>query len=267
MCMGASKKVQLMVVDMQHAQRPAEDVAAVAPRHSALPWPKFGRGRPREAAPGAGATDASQHLRVGPRPGQKQEAAADGRWTGLRSVLLAALPPPPGLEDVIPAGRLPRQATAPPALGDGPGELTLMVKRLPDRLKQDDLLHAWPADGSYDFVCLPYSSKQRRPARYAFVNFTSVAAAKSFVQRWHGRHLPGFSTSATVPLEIDLAKLQGFRANVVLHADCAGDREAWLPAIFRGTERLAFQTVVAELAAAAEGRGIPRAQACEGGAA
>mmetsp|Transcript_16041 Transcript_16041/g.48514 ORF Transcript_16041/g.48514 Transcript_16041/m.48514 type:complete len:212 (-) Transcript_16041:234-869(-) len=120
-----------------------------------------------------------------PRPEQEEEeAAADGHWAGLCSVLPAVLDTPSG-EDLIPAGTLPGQA-----LGDGPGEVTLVVERLSGRLRQDALLCAWPADGSCNFACSPCSSKQRRPARYAFVNFTSAAAAQSFMQRWHGRHLP-----------------------------------------------------------------------------
>lgn len=125
-------------------------------------------------------------------------------------------------------------------------ETTLLVRRLSPRTTPEDLLNLLPLDGSIDFVHIPYNVKQRRRTRYAFINFTSHAAAQLFIARWSGRPLPAESKSGP-PVELGFAVVQGLRANAEHHKCLARVREAYRPIVFRGRRRILFRQLLQEL--------------------
>merc|ERR1712228_1090457 len=67
---------------------------------------------------------------------------------------------------------------------------TLVVQNLPGRYTRADVLQAWPVDGSYDYMHLPYNLLQKRPLGYVFINFVTHELAAAFQKTWHGRPLP-----------------------------------------------------------------------------
>merc|ERR1719450_1552590 len=96
-------------------------------------------------------------------------------------VPLPRLMGPPGLEGLD-------QAALP---GDSTQALTtLMVRNVPVMYTISMLLVEWPTNGNYDFIYLPYSVALQRNQSYAFINFTSAAAAAEFRQQWQKKRLP-----------------------------------------------------------------------------
>lgn len=124
---------------------------------------------------------------------------------------------------------------------------TLLVRRLPVRVTQEALLEKWPHPGSYNFLFLPYSAKQRRASRYVFVNFVSSAAAKAFYERWHGQLLPGFQEDI-LPLDVSEAKLQGLAPNLWHHRSVGSDQRRHQPAVFVDGRREHLTNLLARMA-------------------
>jgi mitochondrial fission protein ELM1 len=66
---------------------------------------------------------------------------------------------------------------------------TLVVRNIPPRFTLEHLLCQWPRE--IDFLYLPNSFESTRNLSFAFVNFTSAAAAEAFREQWHKKRLPG----------------------------------------------------------------------------
>lgn len=95
---------------------------------------------------------------------------------------------------------------------------TVLIQNIPSRCTRAELLAAFPPDGSYNFLYLPYSVKQRRTAGFVILNFVSPVAALNFKQVTQGRPLPK-SQRPCKPLVVLPSMVQGFLANVGLAAD------------------------------------------------
>lgn len=89
---------------------------------------------------------------------------------------------------------------------------TLMIRNVPVLYTRELLSEEWPSFGTYDFLYLPYSCSTQRNLSYAFMNFTSEAAALAFVQQWHKKRLPLYTSRK--PLNISFADVQGLDANL-----------------------------------------------------
>lgn len=89
---------------------------------------------------------------------------------------------------------------------------TLMVRNIPPECTVDDLLQAWPVDGSYDFLFLPMSTGDRYAIGFAFINFVDEASSFRFEARWQSQRLPTHPKARR--LRLVTARLQGQRANV-----------------------------------------------------
>merc|ERR1719394_693245 len=66
---------------------------------------------------------------------------------------------------------------------------TVMVRNLPVRCKQDELvqeLNGSGFEGSYDFVYMPCNFASGTSRGFAFVNFTMPTVAPHFVNMWNG---------------------------------------------------------------------------------
>jgi len=90
---------------------------------------------------------------------------------------------------------------------------TLMVRNIPVLYTQEMLLAEWPNDNTYDFLYLPFSCNMQRNLTYAFVNFTSEAAAVNFQKKWQKMRLAHYMTRK--PLNISFADLQGRDENLL----------------------------------------------------
>jgi len=96
-------------------------------------------------------------------------------------------------------------------------ECTVVVRGVPTRYFKANLLELWdPSELGFNLIFLPYSSKQHRSATYCFINFVAVEGALAFEASWSGKFLPGKDGShhKGKPLEISLAKVQGFWQNI-----------------------------------------------------
>jgi len=155
------------------------------------------------------------------------------------SKILSMLPPPPGLQfskdrvsdafettdeesDHCPSGSADGDSSIEGdlrldqlihGLSSQSSKTTLMIRNVPVLYTREMLLFEWENNGSYDFLYLPYSCSMQRNLSYAFVNFTSEAAALAFIQRWQKKRLPHYT--ARKPLNISFAEVQGRDSNLL----------------------------------------------------
>mmetsp|Transcript_110597 Transcript_110597/g.308077 ORF Transcript_110597/g.308077 Transcript_110597/m.308077 type:complete len:350 (-) Transcript_110597:220-1269(-) len=119
------------------------------------------------------------------------------------------------------------------------GVETLLVRNVPARFTQDELLKEWPPDGTFDFLYRPCSGEGTTVLGHAFVNFTSSAAAEAFQLKWHGKFFRQHGKGKA--LDVVGSTTQGFVKNMKAAfrktANSVEDEHV-LPAVFRGTERL-----------------------------
>jgi hypothetical protein len=92
---------------------------------------------------------------------------------------------------------------------------TVLIHNMPPRSTIDELIKAFPPDGSYDLINLPFNVKARRTSSFATINFISVDLAAAFFQRFEGQRLPHSTRSCKNPLSITAARIQGLEANLV----------------------------------------------------
>jgi hypothetical protein len=83
---------------------------------------------------------------------------------------------------------------------------TLMIRNIPDEYNQEKLAAEWPNTGNYDFLFVPTTS-------YAFVNFTSEAAALSFMKKFQNTRLLQ-NDPLKRPLHIRFSLDQGLENNL-----------------------------------------------------
>jgi len=107
-----------------------------------------------------------------------------------------------------------------PSSPSEPSECTVVVRGVPARYLQVDLIEIWnPREFQFNFLFLPYSKKQHRSVTYCFINFTSCEAALAFQSVWANRTLlvpnKGDGVSNNIPLTISPAQVQGFGPNVL----------------------------------------------------
>jgi hypothetical protein len=123
------------------------------------------------------------------------------------------------------------------------GVTTLAIYGIPHNFTQHDLLAAWPPDGSYDFLHLPFSIRQRRTMGFAIVNFVSHQHVEDFRIRWAGQVLASaLGPEEVLPrrpskrLTIIVAKAQGLLMNI-RHLQSSGitrmTQERHLPYVLR----------------------------------
>lgn len=131
---------------------------------------------------------------------------------------------------------------------------TLIVRSVPPKISQEDLIALWPPTWGYHFVHLPYSFKQRRSVGYAFIDFVSNTAANSFYNQWQGSALTVHGRTKAVSLQA--AHVQGLLANLE-HLKQHGIEQVfnakYLPALFLGSDRICFKAVLKELQIAQHG--------------
>ena len=94
---------------------------------------------------------------------------------------------------------------------------TLMIKNIPNRVTReelaDEIISKMPI-GSFDFLYLPIDFKSRAGFGYAFINLTSDDNVDVFVANFHKRRLSCAEGIYSKPLEVTVARVQGFTANI-----------------------------------------------------
>jgi hypothetical protein len=93
---------------------------------------------------------------------------------------------------------------------------TLIVKGIGNNISQKDLVTWWPDEEvGYNIFYMPYSFKRKKNLGFAFMNFDSYEAAKSFKERVHGSvwSIPRSGKRGSKTFVVDWAKVQGFAAH------------------------------------------------------
>jgi len=128
-----------------------------------------------------------------------------------------------------------------------PRVTTLVIRSIPPKAYQEDILVLWPPSWRYNFLYLPYNPKQRRPVGYVFINFISHEAARLFYSRWDGQVLT--LEGHTRSLSVQAARVQGV-VDILEHLQTQGISQMTdyrhLPALFMGTDRISFRAVLKE---------------------
>lgn len=92
------------------------------------------------------------------------------------------------------------------------GEVTLLIRNIPARCTQAQLLEIWEAQGRYNMLHLPYDHHRKCNAGKAFVNFISRQAAIEFQEKWQGQQL--IPKAKVKGLNIAKAEVQGFEGYI-----------------------------------------------------
>lgn len=128
------------------------------------------------------------------------------------------------------------------------GQTTLVLRNVPKHYTLEGLLSEWRPTGSYDLIYYPYNLKSKRRIGFCFINFVSHQHALEFQCKWHGRIFPNHRDA--LPFDITAANLQGAAATLERfrgkRIELMSDVE-YLPAVFRGKERLDVRDVLVDL--------------------
>lgn len=108
---------------------------------------------------------------------------------------------------------------------------TVLIRNIPPRSNVEEILKAFPPDGSYDLLHLPFNIKARRTSSFATINFVCAELAADFHERFNGQQLPHSVRSHKDPLMIMPAKIQGLEANLTFLRDEKGIAEMRNPAL------------------------------------
>jgi hypothetical protein len=118
---------------------------------------------------------------------------------------------------------------------------TVMFRNIPNKYTREMLVNQLEQDmrGQFDFIYLPIYFKNKCNVGYAFINFRTVEACDTFVNRFNGvevrRCLPGLNSRKVT--EVTPARVQGFEENVQRLRNSPVMRELvhkpeWMPLIF-----------------------------------
>lgn len=92
---------------------------------------------------------------------------------------------------------------------------TLMIRNIPCRLSQEDLMttiRGFGLDGTYNFLYVVMSHRPQINVGYAFVNLTDEDHEQTFFQAFNGFRFPGFESQKVCTIQ--RARLQGLEANL-----------------------------------------------------
>jgi len=118
---------------------------------------------------------------------------------------------------------------------------TVMFRNIPNKYTREMLVNQLEQDmrGQFDFIYLPIDFKNKCNVGYAFINFRTVEACDTFVNRFNGvevrKCLPGLNSRKVT--EVTPARVQGFEENVQRLRNSPVMRELvhkpeWMPLIF-----------------------------------
>jgi len=129
------------------------------------------------------------------------------------------------------------------------GKTTLVVRNIPARYSQRDILkHWWVPDGTFNLLFLPHSFKLGHTVGYAIINFVSSADAQAFHNQWHGRQFT--SGNKVKPLDIHASRLQGLYDNLKYLSTSEVMRiknSKFHPGVFNGASRINLMDALLDL--------------------
>jgi len=140
-----------------------------------------------------------------------------------------------------------RRADVPRPLNQG--TLTLMIRNIPARYKQERLLQEWPPDESFNMLYMPLT-KRGMSRGYAFLNFVSPEHALAFQRQWHGSRLSDHGNNKH--LDVSAARVQGL-VETLRDMPAGEDWRTWsqnassIPLIFNGSQPVNIETVISQL--------------------
>ena len=97
------------------------------------------------------------------------------------------------------------------------GQTTLMMKNIPNKLTREELLGSIKSSmprGSFNFLYMPIDFKSRCNFGYAFINLVSDVYVEQFTSSFSKRRLPGAIDYCSRAVEVVVARVQGFNANI-----------------------------------------------------
>jgi len=92
------------------------------------------------------------------------------------------------------------------------GFTIILVRNVPARLSNEQVLEVWAPGGMYNPMLVPFNFQRRRRCGKAIINMISYEAAVDFIARWHGKKL--LESSRARCLHVDVAPVQGILANL-----------------------------------------------------
>lgn len=121
------------------------------------------------------------------------------------------------------------------------GITTVMFRNIPNKYTREMLVNQLEQDmtGQFDFIYLPIDFKNKCNVGYAFINFRTVEACETFVNRFNGMEvrkcLPGLNSRKVT--EVTPARVQGFEDNVQRLRNSPvmrelRDKPEWMPLTF-----------------------------------
>jgi len=125
---------------------------------------------------------------------------------------------------------------------------TLMVRNIPMWFTQDMLLDAWPNNGTYDLLYVPFNFKTKRNLGFAFVNFVTNGLAEDFRRHWHRTPLDGLDTLGK-SLDVTFAHVQGRSETLkklMKRSNCRIKNVHFQPALFSGQTRISIEDYLAD---------------------
>ena len=108
-----------------------------------------------------------------------------------------------------------RTVPLPPPPACGPDELTLILRNVPRKVTQREVLRALCKSGfecQFDFLYMPISLSSGKNMGYVFINFISNVEAGKLWMRWHNQR--PFDCCGSQLLSISIAAVQGLKANI-----------------------------------------------------
>lgn len=111
---------------------------------------------------------------------------------------------------------------------------TVLIQNIPPRCTVAEFLAGFPPDGSYNFLYMPYSVRQRRTSGFVILNFVSPDAAAAFRENAHGSPLPLIQRPCK-NLNVYASRTQGLTGNIALAFDKANQEaqsEAYTPIVW-----------------------------------
>jgi len=109
-------------------------------------------------------------------------------------------------------------------LSKGEAPTTLMIRNIPGKYTQDDLMQDMSDKSfahTYDFLYLPMDKGTGAGVGYAFVNFIDTAVAAKFTKSFDGYRFSRQQRSSKKLAKISVAHLQGLEKNLQHYKNAA----------------------------------------------
>jgi len=127
--------------------------------------------------------------------------------------------------------------------GEPETRTTMMLRNIPNKYTQSGLLAIFDEQFAkqYDFFYLPIDFKNRCNVGYCFVNFTTPAHARRFLNTFHNFKLKAYNSPKVC--EVNYARVQGLTANVQVYRNSPVNGipiKQYRPLLFKDGQEIPF---------------------------